>query len=105
MYGNCFVFNFQENTSESVALPGPGYGLSLVLNLEQEHYGQITQTTGARKSLQFFSLILDTLHCIGNRVTVHSRKTPPLIEDNGLMVEPNTATDIAIERVSTFSCS
>ena len=33
------------------------------------------------------------------RVTVHSRNAPPLIEDNGLMVEPNTATDIAIERV------
>ena len=38
---------------------------------------------------------------IGNRVTVHSRNTTPLIEDNGVMVEPNTATDIAIERVST----
>ena len=33
------------------------------------------------------------------RVAVHSRSSPPLIDDNGLMVEPNTATDIAIERV------
>ena len=36
------------------------------------------------------------------RVTVHDRATSPLIEDNGHMVEPNTATDIAIERVSMF---
>merc|ERR1712012_238976 len=80
IYGNCFMFNFNPNSSKTVALPGPGYGLTLVLNLEQEHYGGITQTAGAR-------------------VTVHSRNTPPLIEDNALMVEPNTATDIAIERV------
>ena len=33
------------------------------------------------------------------RVAVHSRTSPPLIDDNGLMVEANTATDIAIERV------
>ncbi len=33
---------------EFVALPGPGSGLSLVLNLEQEHYGEIAQTAGAR---------------------------------------------------------
>ena len=36
------------------------------------------------------------------RVTVHDRATSPLIEDNGHMVEPNTATDIAINRVSMF---
>ena len=50
MYGNCFSFNFKSdtNSSESVALPGPGYGLSLVVNLEQEHYGGITQSAGAR---------------------------------------------------------
>ena len=34
--------------SESVALPGPGYGLSLVLNIEQEQYGGISQNEGAR---------------------------------------------------------
>ena len=35
-----------------------------------------------------------------SRVTVHSRKNVPLVDDEGLMVEPNTAADIAIERVS-----
>ena len=53
MYGNCFVFNFpmnEDSDSETVALPGPGYGLTLVLNLEQEDYGDITETAGARFS-------------------------------------------------------
>ena len=59
MYGNCFVFNsFNLNSSKSVALPGPGYGLTLVLNLEQEHYGGITPSAGARclkqRSLDLF---------------------------------------------------
>ena len=56
-YGNCYSFNFdvmdmlgleREKASESVALPGPGYGLSLVLNIEQEQYGGISQNEGAR---------------------------------------------------------
>ena len=56
-YGNCYSFNFdvinllnQTNLkeSESSAIPGPGYGLSLVLNIEEEHYGGITETEGAR---------------------------------------------------------
>ena len=42
------MFNWAQN--ESVSLPGPGYGLTLVLNLEQEDYGDITETTGARFS-------------------------------------------------------
>ena len=51
-YGNCFVFNFNpENPSLSTVLPGPGYGLSLVLNLEQEFYGGITEAAGARSPL------------------------------------------------------
>ena len=29
-------------------MPGPGHGLSLVLNIEQEEYGGITQAEGAR---------------------------------------------------------
>ena len=50
-YGNCYSFNFKlggKKASESVALPGPGYGLSLVLNIEQEQYGGISQNEGAR---------------------------------------------------------
>ena len=61
-YGICYSFNFDSinvfklesgldvdlKASESVVLPGPGYGLSLVLNIEQEQYGGITETEGAR---------------------------------------------------------
>ena len=47
-YGNCFIFNFFNFPSESTVLPGPGYGLSLVLNLEREFYGGITEAAGIR---------------------------------------------------------
>ena len=49
-YGNCFVFNFNRNGSDSKSsvLPGPVYGLSLVLNLELEHYGAKREDQGVR---------------------------------------------------------
>ena len=34
------------------------------------------------------------------RVTVHNRGTFPLLDEHGLDIKPNTATNIAIERVS-----
>ena len=46
-YGNCYAFNYGE-ASRSVAIPGPGYGLSLVLNIEKEHYGGVTEAEGVR---------------------------------------------------------
>ena len=74
-------------------LPGPGYGLSLVLNLQRGDYGSITEAAGAR-------LFLEIMKSIIFRVVIHSRHNPPLVDNQGLMVEPNTATDIAIEHVS-----
>ena len=53
-YGNCYIFNLGplllgvQEASKSVAKAGQGYGLSLVLNIEQEHYGDITEAEGAR---------------------------------------------------------
>ena len=49
-FGNCFIFNIIRNgsASKSTVLPGPGYGLSLVLNLEQEHYGKTNEAEGIR---------------------------------------------------------
>ena len=47
LYGNCYAFNY-GNVSRSVAIPGPGYGLSLVLNIEKEHYGGVTEAEGVR---------------------------------------------------------
>ena len=34
------------------------------------------------------------------RVVIHQRNAVPMIDDEGINVEPNTATDIAIEHVS-----
>ena len=68
-YGNCYSFNFdivnlleleREKASESVALPGPSYGLSLMLNIEQEQYGGISHYEGAR----YVKIILSGECCI-----------------------------------------
>ena len=43
-YGNCFIFNSKINKNDSLAgkrtlaLTGPTFGLSLVLNLNQKYY-------------------------------------------------------------------
>ncbi len=57
-YGNCFSFNSQLNTADSIAgervssMSGPNFGLVLVLDLDQANYmlnGQ-TQQVGASLS-------------------------------------------------------
>ena len=123
-YGNCYSFNFnivnllkheRGKASESVALPGPGYGLSLVLNIEQEQYGGISQNEGARyvkiilsgeccmlslsRSDESQTKLLYVSTLLKSRVVVHARDNLPLIDDAGINVEPNTATDIAIKHV------
>ena len=123
-YGNCYSFNFnivnllkheRGKASESVALPGPGYGLSLVLNIEQEQYGGISQSEGARCVLnlvirrmlyakssrsgesQTKHLYVSTI--LQSRVVVHARDNLPLIDDAGINLEPNIETDISIKHV------
>ena len=36
------------------------------------------------------------------RVTVHDRDTYPLLAEHGLDIQPNSATNIAIERVTFY---
>ena len=81
-------------------MPGPGYGLSLVLNIEQEEYGGITQAEGARWGLLQNVAWLNLKTFQYTRVVIHQRDEMPMVDDEGINVEPNTATDIAIEHVS-----
>ena len=66
-YGNCYSFNLGplllgvQEASTSVEKAGPGNGLSLVLNIEQEHYGGITEAEGARWVLKDSKSCLDAL--------------------------------------------
>ena len=50
LYGNCFLFNSRalNVNAMSTALPGPGYGFSLVLDIERGQYAGITDSEGIR---------------------------------------------------------
>ena len=53
------------------------------------------------EALHIFPLVVFlSKEYILNRVTVHNRGTFPLLDEHGLDIKPNTATNIAIERVS-----
>jgi hypothetical protein len=52
-YGNCYIFNtaLLDLQPANIALPGPTYGLSMVLNIEQKHdymRNGLTQAAGGR---------------------------------------------------------
>ena len=66
-------------------LTGPNFGLELVINIETSKYmtGGVTPTAGAR-------------------IVVHDNSGPPLPNEMGHYLEPNTITALAIEEV--FQC-
>ena len=93
-YGNCFTFNAALNYDDPLGgervtpLTGPNFGLELVINIETSKYmiGGVTPTAGAR-------------------IVVHGNSGPPLPNEMGHYLEPNTITALAIEEVfcSVFS--
>ena len=66
----------------SSSLAGSLMGLNLVLNTEQSAYMKNGWTSTA-----------------GARVTIHHTEVRPLVSEFGLDVEPNKATNFAIEKV------
>ena len=90
-YGNCFVFNFNAgNPSLSTVLPGPGYGLSLVLNLEQEFYGGITEAAGARSSLS--SSIAKNAYCMNVQSRLCISNTDISLGWQFILVQPHRSS-------------
>ena len=91
-YGNCFSFNSNVSgsleTLWSSSLAGSLMGLNVVLNTEQEVYLRSGLTSSA-----------------GARVTLHQPEVRPLVSEFGLDVEPNKATNFAIEKVQYYVLS
>ena len=91
-YGNCFTFNFANNDLDSYGgkrvstMPGPNFGLDLVINVEQSKYlgGGITQSAGAR-------------------VMVHSASEHPQPHQKGHQVAPNSITSLSMHEVLSFT--
>ena len=84
-YGNCYTFNAERNTNDAnrgrkATLTGNLYGLKIEVFLDQENYmlNKLSKRAGAR-------------------VIVHDPQSPPLADEYGLDVRPNTASSIPVQ--------
>ena len=86
-YGNCFTFNSAYNdddpSTRQSSLTGVSAGLSIELYLDQRNYmlNKLSKKAGAR-------------------MVLHGPEEPPLPDEYGLDLQPNTASSIAIQLVS-----
>ncbi|XP_038073614.1 degenerin unc-8-like [Patiria miniata] len=82
-FGNCYTFNsFQFGDSLKTNRPGPLYGLTMELFLEQDEYmPEITEAAGFR-------------------LVVHDRDVMPFPEDDGISVAPGSKTAINVRVVT-----
>ena len=86
-YGNCFTFNSAYNdddpSTRKASLTGVSSGLSIELYLDQRNYmlNKLSKKAGAR-------------------MVLHGPEEPPLPDEYGLDLQPNTASSIAIQLVS-----
>ena len=72
----------------------------LCLTLKVGNMEESLKVKGLGEALHIFPLVFLSKEYILNRVAVHNRGTFPLLDEHGLDIKPNTATNIAIERVS-----
>ena len=89
-FGNCFSFNAnysgnKDNTFTS-SLPGSVMGLNVVLNIQQSSYMKNGLTASAWA-----------------RVSVEDARLRALVDEFGMDVEPNKATNFAIEKVNSWT--
>ena len=83
-YGNCFTFNSAYNdddpTTQKASLTGVTEGLSIELYLDQRNYmlNKLSKKAGAR-------------------MVLHGPGEPPLPDEYGMDLRPNTASSIAVQ--------
>ncbi|CAG0883336.1 unnamed protein product [Darwinula stevensoni] len=88
MYGVCYMFNTEFNTKDEMAgkrisgLTGSSYGLSLQLYLDQDDYMSNVVSESA-----------------GIRLAVHANNELPSPDEQGLYLQPNTHTSVALQAV------
>ena len=84
-YGNCFTFNLNYNLNDKFrkrnsTLTGSSYGLVLQVFLDQGNY---TKNSFSSKA--------------GARLVIHDPDLPPMVDENGIDLLPNTASSISIQ--------
>ncbi|XP_070580901.1 amiloride-sensitive sodium channel subunit alpha-like [Ptychodera flava] len=83
VYGNCYTFNSgRDGVRLQTSRPGPFYGLSLKLYVEQSEYVRsVTESAGVR-------------------VLVHPQSIMPFPEDNGFSISPGRESSVGLRKVS-----
>ncbi|KAM3915873.1 epithelial sodium channel subunit beta [Leptodactylus fuscus] len=79
-YGNCYIFNWGQEGQPLMdsANPGADFGLTLVLDIDQEEYIPYLQSTAAA------------------RLILHQQRSFPFLKDLGIYAMPGTETSIAV---------
>ena len=84
-FGNCFTFNYDRNYADrrryrKTTLTGTSYGLSVEIFLDQTNYmlNKLSKKAGAR-------------------IVIHDPANPPLPDEYGMDLRPNTASSIAVQ--------
>ncbi|XP_076314712.1 epithelial sodium channel subunit gamma-like [Tachypleus tridentatus] len=86
LYGNCFTFNAHrrgDTRDLKVESAGMLSGLQIGINYQRSEYVYLDSTS------------------IGVRVVVHSSDIVPNVENDGVDIEPETITSIALKQVAT----
>ena len=110
-------FNNSLAGKRTLALTGPTFGLSLVLNLNQKYYLRkggtqkvcfhLLKTYVQNQIIQLYDelkiIIFRILNQGGARVTVHDTELRPLVDEDGQDVTPSQITSIAVKEV-IFCC-
>ena len=89
-FGNCYTFNYNDNPMDAwnyrkATLTGTLYGLSVQIFLDQDNYmlNKLSKRAGAR-------------------IVVHDPANPPLPDEYGMDLRPNTASSISVQLVIKF---
>ena len=89
-FGNCYIFNYLDNRLDArrnrkSTLTGSLYGLSVEIFLDQDNYmlNKLSKRAGAR-------------------IVIHDPANPPLPDEYGLDLRPNTASSISVQMVSSI---
>ena len=84
--------------------PGPFFGLTVVLKIEQSEYmkfGQ-TQQAGARVVIHSSKILVKEFHCfniLNFNVTFLIDGGIPLIDEKGIDIQPNTLTQLGVQEM------
>lgn len=82
-FGNCYNIYMIDDSMGKSSLTGASYGLSLVLNIEQEDYLKGGQTLAA-----------------GARMSIQDKKNLPLMDEYGIDIAPHALTSISLQVVN-----